>query len=109
MPTLLKKSDPRIMPYLHGVSNTKALWLSILMFPLNSGRRRSLSLTTVLTVICSARVFMPLFSFTGFPCTGNADFLIRVLIDPESRRTLRKCLLLTVPIVLTAIVAGVYC
>ena len=53
---------------------------------------------------------MPLTLLKGLPCTsfGNTYFLIRMLTDPESRRTLRNLLLLTAPIVLvTAIVARV--
>ena len=66
----------------------------------------------VLTVICPARVFMHLLSFKGLTCIpfGNTELLMRVLTDPEPRRTLWNLLLLTEPIVLaTAMVAGVCC
>ena len=69
-------------------------------------------MTILLTVICPARVFIPLLSFKVIPSTpfGNADFLIRVLVDPKSSRTLRNFLLLTDPMELdTAIVVGVRC
>ena len=69
-------------------------------------------MTILLTVIRPARVFIPLLSFKGIPLThlGSADFPIRVLVDPESSRTLRNFLLLIDPMgFATAIVAGVHC
>ena len=54
-----------------------------------------LSFTIVLTIIRPARVVIPLLSLKGLPCTpfGNADLLVRVVTDPESRRTFKNFLL----------------
>ena len=60
-----------------------------------------------------AMILMSLLSFKSLPYTlfGNADLLIRVVTDPESRRTFKQnLLLLTAPMVLAiVIVAGVHC
>lgn len=110
--TFVRKSEPNMISYQHGVSKTKTLCSFVLIFLSNWSNLRSRSLTIIVAVMCSTRVSMSFGSPNFFPWTtfGNDDILIRAVIEPESSRTLKNVLSCMIPIVFAmSIVAGVSC
>jgi hypothetical protein len=112
IPVLDRKSAPKMTSYLHCLSKTHAFCSSTTQFLSNSG-----SLTFLMTVICFAEqvlasvwILCLLVIAHGLQCLERHLQLIKVDVDPGSKRTFSSVRDLTEDIVsTTAILVGVRC